>query len=278
MLLKPLEYLARIGLETDPERAVKYDWERPLKPKDVRFVQGLNRKIQGSPQFAPARTTAFVGTGWINSQYVPTRRENSRYYNIIAPVSDGICNDPVYLNQALQIYLDEVAKHKGTRVLDICAGTGIYTAFFAANSPDRQFVAMDVSTGMLGQLKLKSERLGLQNVSTRRQDFLRMSEKRQFPLIISVGLYGAVSHYDVLKKASRVVSPGGSVVLMDEMGIDWSKYRGGKPEELPVGDTQDCAELYDFKLPNKRQPVDWRIIRGYGGERTCVTIKTFQKP
>lgn len=281
MLLKPLDYLARIGLETDPEVAAKFNWALHMSPEDVAFVHEQNTKVIGSIQPRLFGRAPYSSGNLSRPPQVLSSEDSKRLYGILAKVSDGISNDPVYLDKVFQIYLDEVAKHEGTPVLDICAGTGLYSAFFAANLPNRHFVGLDLSDEMLGELERKVEQMGIWNLSAMKGDFLEMKKPGfNIPTIIAVGAYGAVGRYDTLRKASGIISSGGSIVLMDEVSVDWKKYKAGEPQELfaLVGDARDCAEMYGLKLINDVNPIMWQVIEGYKGKKSCIFSLAFQKP
>lgn len=109
----------------------------------------------------------------------------------------------------------EAAQPRGTeRALEFGCGTGLVTALLAPRLG--HVVAADNSGGMLGVLREKASRLGLDNIEPHRMDVGREVPRGPFDLIFS----GMTLHHigdvaGLLRRLAAELAPGGRIAVAD---------------------------------------------------------------
>ena len=100
---------------------------------------------------------------------------------------------------------------KGSRVLDVCSGTGDIAISLAAHRPDLKVTGLDFSPAMLDVARKKGAPLA--NVTWQEGDAMNLPfEDNTFSsACISFGLRNTSDYLRVLQEMTRVVVPGGWV-------------------------------------------------------------------
>lgn len=109
---------------------------------------------------------------------------------------------------------------KGSRVLDVCSGTGDIAISLAAHRPDLKVTGLDFSPAMLDVARKKGAPLA--NVTWQEGDAMNLPfEDNTFSAAcISFGLRNTSDYLRVLQEMTRVVVPGGWVYCLDSFVPD----------------------------------------------------------
>lgn len=108
----------------------------------------------------------------------------------------------------------------GSRVLDVCCGTGDIALMLADNSRLPKVTGLDFSPAMLAEAEKKSS--GKSNIQWEQGDAMALpfSDNTFSAVCISFGLRNVCSYDAVLREMKRVVRPGGWVYCMDSFVPD----------------------------------------------------------
>lgn len=133
---------------------------------------------------------------------------------------------------------------KGSRVLDVCSGTGDIAISLAAHRPDLKVTGLDFSPAMLDVARKKGAPLA--NVTWQEGDAMNLPfEDNTFSAAcISFGLRNTSDYLRVLQEMTRVVVPGGWVYCLDSFVPDSLVIRPFLFGVLPV-----CHALPGRRLP-----------------------------
>lgn len=118
----------------------------------------------------------------------------------------------------IEAVCDQAAK--GSRVLDVCSGTGDIAISLAAHRPDLKVTGLDFSPAMLDVARKKGAPLA--NVTWQEGDAMNLPfEDNTFSAAcISFGLRNTSDYLRVLQELTRVVVPGGWVYCLDSFVPD----------------------------------------------------------
>ena len=134
------------------------------------------------------------------------------------------------------ICLPLIERHPALKtVLDIGAGTGLFTQFIYELHPELQFTLVDISTDMLAVAKQRFA--GADNVSYQELDFSQEPFKEKYDLIISAL---AIHHLEDEQKMQLyqnvydALNPGGIFINADQVkgrtsGLIITTRRNGRP-------------------------------------------------
>lgn len=102
-------------------------------------------------------------------------------------------------------------------VVDFGCGTGVLSASIARWA--RKVWAIDQNAEALAQARERAETEGLRNITFLREDLHRLSlpEGKKDLVVISQSLHHVDSPPEVLAEASRILKPGGRIVLLELM-------------------------------------------------------------
>jgi len=101
------------------------------------------------------------------------------------------------------------------RMLDVGAGTGRYSLKFAQDFPEAQITITDILGESLVLARAYAEELGLQNVTTKREDVNVLSfPDESFDVVFcDVVIQHLPSTANAMKEMTRVLRPGGLIIL-----------------------------------------------------------------
>ncbi len=142
---------------------------------------------------------------------------NRQFFDGLASKYDFICNllsfgrHSFFKKQAIL----NAGISPGTKILDLCTGTGDIAIFTAQNFPSAQVVGVDVSESMLEIAKIRAS--GLPNITFERADALSLPFKNQtFDVVfISFGLRNLDDLEKGLLEMRRVTKSGGRITSLD---------------------------------------------------------------
>ncbi len=133
-------------------------------------------------------------------------------------------------------------------VVEIGAGTGFYTRHIAPKCAGRQYIATDLSAGMLSQLKASLQEAGHGSVVCQEEDCLATSFADAS--VAAVTGHGILHHLPVaaaIREISRVLMPGGRIAFYEPNILNpyvCLLFKKMKPE----GFSEDEMALNPFKV------------------------------
>jgi ubiquinone/menaquinone biosynthesis C-methylase UbiE len=141
-------------------------------------------------QFDPETVRAFEHAGWQQA----AAAYDATFAQATAPFAEAL--------------LDAARVAAGTRVLDLCCGTGVVTAAAAARGALP--VGLDFSSAMLAEARRAHPRL---QFDQRDAEALPYRDESFVAVVANFGVHHLPSPAKALAEAFRVVSPGGRVAL-----------------------------------------------------------------
>ncbi len=144
-----------------------------------------------------------------------------------------------------------VRLREGSRVLDVAAGTGVFT--FAAARRGAEVLATDFSAGMIDALQRKCVAQGLTTVKTAVMDGQALTvEDSSFDVVASLfGLMFFPDHDRGLRELLRVLKPGGQAVV-----ATWAPPSRGELFRLVGGAVMKAMP----QLPPPGKPPHWAAL------------------
>ena len=115
--------------------------------------------------------------------------------------------------RARNIVLCELPESPGLKLLDVAIGDGIYTGWLPR---DWSLVGIDVSSGQLADCRKRNAERNLRLVLGEAE--VLPFRDRQFDAVLSIGGFNHFSDPEAaLREMTRVVRPGGRIVISDEL-------------------------------------------------------------
>ncbi len=102
-------------------------------------------------------------------------------------------------------------------VVELGCGTGLnFPRIMKKIGPEGRLIGVDITPGMLEEARKKIERFGWNNVKLIQSDIAAYDFPPRVNGVLSTGVFGYIPEYDrVIDKASRVLVPGGRLVIFD---------------------------------------------------------------
>lgn len=121
----------------------------------------------------------------------------------------------------------------GARVFSPGCGRADKELHLAATLPDREFVAMDITPGILALAREEAARRGLSNLTFFEGDFNRLElEPRSFDAVVGMG---SIHHVEALESfwacLRRALRPGGCVLAQEFIGPDRMQWTEAQQRE-----------------------------------------------
>ena len=178
-------------------------------------------------------------------------------YRRIAPIYDlWSC---LTESKSHDLCLELAAIDNGERILEVAVGTGRLFARVVGQNPDGTNVGVDLSPAMLAKARHRLRASGARNVELRKGDAYELADDAAaFDLLLCTYMFDLLPERDfhiVLAEFSRVLSPGGRLVLVNmTRGGGWTDglwrglYRlrpallGGCQQGGPAGEPSRLAE------------------------------------
>lgn len=156
------------------------------------------------------KTWTSVAPGW--------RKHDERLVEITAPVTERM--------------LDLAKLESAHRILDLACGTGEPALAAASRAKSGSVVALDFVEEMLEFAREKADTRGLHNIEFQKADAeeLRFSDSSFDVVTVRFGLMFMPEPLNCLKKAYRVLKPGGHIV-----GAVWSSPKENLWASMPMG-------------------------------------------
>jgi len=134
---------------------------------------------------------------------------------------------------------------QGRVVADLGAGAGRFTLFAARHA--RRVIAVDIVPILLERLLARAREQGLDNIETRRGDFLHLP-LADASVDVAVACSALTSHAPwggeaALAEAIRIVRPGGEVVVIWPDDPSWFCARGFAYRAVPGTETMHFADV-----------------------------------
>ncbi|MCL7984455.1 MAG: class I SAM-dependent methyltransferase [marine benthic group bacterium] len=120
-----------------------------------------------------------------------------------------------------------LALDPGSRVLDLCCGTGLSTQAIASEIPDAEIVALDASAGMLAVARRKRLGSGVQFVLGDAMAPEEAGIRGPFDgILMAYGIRNVPEPDACLTRLYRLLSPGGSICFHEYSVADsrWSRF------------------------------------------------------
>jgi len=121
------------------------------------------------------------------------------------------------LQRIRQVFREETKRYRFSRALEIGCGTGIDLVHFARLYPERTFVGVDVSPGMVGLCRARLQQSGLGNVGVEVASADDVTRLTGPAFDLCYVFFGALNTVESLHRAAdslySVVEPGGHLVL-----------------------------------------------------------------
>lgn len=113
--------------------------------------------------------------------------------------------------------VERLALRPGSRVLDVCSGSGA-SAIPAAHAvgPTGQVIAVDLAANLLARLRAKGERLGLTQLEARTGDLLDppLDHAAAFDAVVCVfGIFFVADMAEAIRRLWTRVAPGGQLAI-----------------------------------------------------------------
>lgn len=129
----------------------------------------------------------------------------------------------------------------GARLFSPGCGRGDKELILAAAFPDREFVALDITPGILDLGRAEAQRRGLTNVRFEQGDFNRLDlEPRSFDVVLGLG---SIHHVEALEhfweQVRRALRPGGTLLAQEFIGPNRMQWNEAQVRE----GTRALAEL-----------------------------------
>jgi ubiquinone/menaquinone biosynthesis C-methylase UbiE len=133
----------------------------------------------------------------------------SRYDRAMAPLERGL----------LAGSREWIAERAHGRVLEVAIGTGRSLEFYA---PDIQLTGVDLSPAMLDQARARAAELGLTpTLSEADVEHLSFADGSFDTVVCALGLCSIPRPEAAVREMARVLTPGGTLLLLDHIGSSW---------------------------------------------------------
>lgn len=121
----------------------------------------------------------------------------------------------------------------GARLFSPGCGRGDKEMILAAGFPDREFVAMDITPGILDLARAEAEQRGLRNIRFEEGDFNRLAlEANSYDVVLGLG---SIHHVEALEgfwgEVRRALRPGGLVLAQEYIGPDRMQWNEAQVRE-----------------------------------------------
>ncbi len=153
----------------------------------------------------PFTIIELMSTKNMKSRYVHghTEEEHTRLYDQANTLTKLLHNDTVYA--------------PGDRVLEAGCGVGAQTIILANNSPDAQFLSIDISEESLNKAKTLVEREGISNVRFQKANIYHLDfiEEPFDHIFVCFVLEHLLRPFDALISLMKVLKTGGSITVIE---------------------------------------------------------------
>ncbi len=210
---------------------IEYDKTGKLRPAWV--------KLENPPKGATFIAIRFGKIGWrylaylVEGLYLPThytKQEMEKYYDKFSETYDEDVKragqNQRAIKYAVKLLKDKNIK-KSSKILDICAGTGIGAEEFIKQGY-KDVTLLDFSKQMINKAKKKKQ---LKNCKFIVSDFLKFRTRKRYNIVTSFFGFGASSYFSEkqiekgLKKIRSLLNKNGLLVIQGYPDIElFSKY------------------------------------------------------
>jgi 2-polyprenyl-3-methyl-5-hydroxy-6-metoxy-1,4-benzoquinol methylase len=119
-----------------------------------------------------------------------------------------------------QSFLEEIGQYlpRSGRILDVGCGFGLFSLYFAAQSPGRRIVGIDRDPRRIALARASAARLGIEGVEYRVCDALEWKERARFDAVYSLDLVHHVPRASVPRLLTELrdsLRPGGRLLLKE---------------------------------------------------------------
>lgn len=116
---------------------------------------------------------------------------------------------------------------KGSKILDVCCGTGDLSIMVSKSEEDIQVVGLDFSENMLDVAKKRINDMGIDNIELIHGNAMKLPfEDNSFDFVaVGFGLRNTPDYQKAIMEMMRVVKPGGKVACLDTSMPDMPIYR-----------------------------------------------------
>ena len=210
---------------------IEYDKTGKIRPAWV--------KVENPPKGATFIAFKFGKTGFRylaylgGGLYLPTnytKEEMSKYYDKFSETYDRDINRAKQNHRAIKYIiklLKDLKVKKSSKILDICAGTGIGAEHFIKNGY-KNITLLDFSRKMIAKAKKKEQ---LKDCKFIVSDLLKFKTKNKYNVVTSFFGFGSSSYFTEkqvekgLKNIKSILKKGGLLVIQGYPDIDlFSKY------------------------------------------------------
>ncbi|EDY51235.1 class I SAM-dependent methyltransferase [Streptomyces clavuligerus] len=152
---------------------------------------------------------------------------------------------------------------RGSRVLDLCCGPGLFLVPLARRG--HRVTGVDLSPAMLERARAACERAGAE-VELIRADMLDYTAPGAYDVILNVftsfGYFAdPADNLRVLRNARRSLAPGGTL-LVDVMGKEVLAGWIGRPQAVDLPDGSYVVQRDTVLDSWRRLRTDWTLVRG----------------
>lgn len=142
----------------------------------------------------------------------------------------------------------------GARIFSPGCGRCDKELHIAAQFPDREFVAMDITPGILELARAEADRRGVRNLVLHEGDFNRLDlEPRSFDIVLGLG---SIHHVEALEAfweaVRRALRPGGAVLAQEYVGpnrLQWTEAQ-----------RREGSRVLEEMIPDEHKPVHRRVV------------------
>ena len=178
-------------------------------------------------------------------------------------------------DERLTTICDQVGDINGKTVLDVGCGKGRFLSALKNQYPEARLVGIDMSEELLQCVP--------SNIETHHGTMLNMPfEENQFDFVFSVeALEHAVQIGQALREMSRVLKPGGKLIVIDKNIEHWGKFetpvweKWFEPDRLKAEIEKHCDAVHWKHIGYDVSPVpDGLFVVWWGDKKLSAQIKT----
>jgi 2-polyprenyl-6-hydroxyphenyl methylase/3-demethylubiquinone-9 3-methyltransferase len=119
-----------------------------------------------------------------------------------------------------QTFLQEIGQYlpRNGRILDLGCGFGLFSLYFALDSPERKITGVDLDADRIEAATRCARRLGVENVEYINTNVLDWKGAAQFDAVFMLDLVHHLPKHEVadfLGRIAELVAPGGVLILKD---------------------------------------------------------------